>query len=201
MPEASQVNLGTAKVDLRLDLTDLDQHVEGYLEYNTALWDAATIARMAAHFRTLLDGIVANPDCTLSRLPLLDAGERVRLLEAGRGTLQRAGCVHEVFEQRAAQAPDGVTVDGEHGAQTAGEVNRRSNQLAHYLQRWGSKGARSSPSACSDRSKTDGVSRCAQGGRRLPAARPDYPRRRLEAGAPRRGPGDPRRRPRGRLRD
>ena len=30
MPEASQVNLGTAKVDLRLDLTDLVQHLDGY---------------------------------------------------------------------------------------------------------------------------------------------------------------------------
>ncbi len=41
------MNLGTAKVDLRLDLTDLGTHVEGYLEYSTALWDPGSIARMA----------------------------------------------------------------------------------------------------------------------------------------------------------
>ena len=138
---------------------------------------------MAAHFRTLLAGIVTNPDCTLSRLPLLDAAERVRLLAAGRGTAAAGRLpVHQVFEQRAADVPDSVTVDGEHGAQTAAEVNRRSNRLARYLQRCGvRKGA--VVAVCLQRSPNELTAFLAvlkAGGVYLPLDG-SYPRRRLEA--------------------
>ena len=53
-----------------------DERLGGWLEYSTDLFEAATIARMAAHFRTLLEAIVANPEERISRLPLLPVAER-----------------------------------------------------------------------------------------------------------------------------
>jgi non-ribosomal peptide synthetase component F len=50
------------------------------LEYDTALFDSSTIERMAGHFETLLEGIVANPEQRISELPLLTAAERHQLL-------------------------------------------------------------------------------------------------------------------------
>jgi amino acid adenylation domain-containing protein len=136
--EPRQVNLGTAKVDLRLDLVDLGAHVEGFLEYSTALWEAGTIARMAEHFRVLTEAIVAGPDREISRLPLVTAGERRQLLEWSRGG-EPAGdaCIHELFERRAASTPDAMAVIGEHSQSTFADMNRRANQLAHYLRRVG----------------------------------------------------------------
>ena len=74
------VDPGIARFDLMLELIDADEHLGGWLEYSTDLFEAATIARMAAHLRTLLEAIVANPEERISRLPLLPAGERRQVL-------------------------------------------------------------------------------------------------------------------------
>src|SRR5262249_28477808 len=54
LPELSahfvEVEPGTARFDLMLELIDSDERLAGWLEYSTDLFEAATIARMAAHF-------------------------------------------------------------------------------------------------------------------------------------------------------
>ena len=56
------VDPGIARSDLMLELIDADERLGGWLEYSTDLFEAATIARMAAHLQTLLEAIVANPE-------------------------------------------------------------------------------------------------------------------------------------------
>src|SRR5262249_54509350 len=53
---------GTAKFDLGLSLTETDRGLVGGLEYATDLFEPATIARMAGHFRTLLEAVAADPE-------------------------------------------------------------------------------------------------------------------------------------------
>ena len=80
-PRASvDVDPGIARSDLLLELIDEDGRLGGWLEYSTELFEAATIARMAAHFRTLLESIVANPEQRISRLPLLPVAERKQVV-------------------------------------------------------------------------------------------------------------------------
>jgi amino acid adenylation domain-containing protein len=55
--------------DLTLSLKETGGELGGALEFNTALFDTATIERMAAHFETLLAGIVQDPDAAAARLP------------------------------------------------------------------------------------------------------------------------------------
>ncbi|MDH3604493.1 MAG: condensation domain-containing protein, partial [Candidatus Tectomicrobia bacterium] len=52
----------------------------GFLSYNTDLFDARTIERMARHFHTLLEAIVSNPDQHIDTLPLLTPAERQQIL-------------------------------------------------------------------------------------------------------------------------
>ena len=47
----------------------------------TINFDAETIGRMAAHHETLIDSAIARPDVPIGRLAILDASERVRVLE------------------------------------------------------------------------------------------------------------------------
>ena len=77
-----------AQFDLALDCWEYPDQVRGFLEYNTALFDAATMRRMARHFQTLLEGIVSIPDQPLAALPLLLEAERDQVLQYGTG---RAG--------------------------------------------------------------------------------------------------------------
>jgi acyl carrier protein len=69
-----------AKFDLTLFMFAHPDGLSGALEYNTDLFDAATIGRLAGHFTNLLQGMVAQPEVALATLPLLDAKERHQLL-------------------------------------------------------------------------------------------------------------------------
>ncbi|MFE1744007.1 amino acid adenylation domain-containing protein [Coleofasciculus sp. H7-2] len=143
-----EVETGTAKFDLTLEITDTEQGLTGSLEYNTDLFDAATITRMLGHFQTLLEGIVANPDRRLSDLPLLTAAERYQLLVEWNQTqtdYPADSCFHQLFEQQVEKTPDAIALSArfaialtfEDQYLTYKQLNERANQLAHYLQKKG----------------------------------------------------------------
>ncbi len=75
-----EADTGISAFDLTLRLAERDGAVDGALEYAAALWDAPTVARMAAAFRALLEDVAASPDRRISELSILPAGERGRLL-------------------------------------------------------------------------------------------------------------------------
>lgn len=126
-----------AMFDLSLELEETQQGIQGNWEYNTNLFDAATITRMAEHFKILLEGIVANVEQRVSELPLLTATERHQLLvewNDTRGEYAVDKCIHQLFEATVERTPDAVAVVFEDQQLTYRELNSRANQLAHYLQ-------------------------------------------------------------------
>jgi amino acid adenylation domain-containing protein len=58
-----------ATFDLVLSLSEAGGELSGALEFNSAIFRAATIERMAAHFKILLASIVQNPDAKVTHLP------------------------------------------------------------------------------------------------------------------------------------
>ena len=112
----------TAKFDITLELVEGPEGLAGTLEYKTDLFEAATIARMAAHFRHLLGQIVKPADARLSKLSLLDRAERQALL----GHCQRVGngCV------RAGLQPSAVRGTGRrHAAGDCPAVRRAGDDV------------------------------------------------------------------------
>ncbi|MCP4696723.1 MAG: hypothetical protein GY862_07730, partial [Gammaproteobacteria bacterium] len=53
---------GTVRLDLEFQLWEAEGELKGYIDYSTDLFDAGTVARMAEHFRNLLEGAAADPD-------------------------------------------------------------------------------------------------------------------------------------------
>ncbi|MDQ3257401.1 MAG: amino acid adenylation domain-containing protein, partial [Acidobacteriota bacterium] len=95
---------------------------------------------MRAHFQTLLEGIVANPDYRLSELPLLTRVERHQLLIKWNNTrvdYPEDMCLHELFEARVGQNPDAFAVSFGQAQITYAELNHRANRLAHHLRSLG----------------------------------------------------------------
>ena len=134
------VETGTAKFDLYLELDDRPEGMIGRFLYRTDLFEPATIARMAGHFRSLVDAIVADPDRRLSALPLLTPAERQQLLVEWNDTTTpypSDSTVHQVFEARAAQAPDAIALVRGDEQVTYGELNARANRVAHRLRALG----------------------------------------------------------------
>ena len=131
----------TAHVDLTLQISETEQGLlEAALVYNTDLFDAAMITRMLAHFQTLLEAAVADPDRRLSDLPLMTEAERHQLLVQWNDTKSEHPqnlCIHQLFEAQVERTPGAVAVVLEDTQLTYGELNRRANQLAHHLRTLG----------------------------------------------------------------
>src|SRR5580658_8193679 len=74
--ELWEIDTGATRSDLTLELRERAGRMVGWFDYDSDLFEAGTIARMAGHFRTLLSAAAAAPDLPVHRLEILDAGER-----------------------------------------------------------------------------------------------------------------------------
>ena len=111
--QAQVIDAGMAQFDLALHLAEREEALVGWLEYNSDLFEAATVVRLAGHWRTLLEGVVADPAQQLAGLPLLTAAERQQLLvdwNATSAATPRAASVHELVAAQVARTPDALAV-------------------------------------------------------------------------------------------
>jgi amino acid adenylation domain-containing protein len=130
---------GIASFDLHLFMIEDETILNGWLVYNTDLFDASSIARMVGHFQMILEGIVTNPDQRISDLPLLAEAEKHQLLVEWNDTDVEGPqkCIHQWFEARVERKPDAVALVCDDQRLTYEELNRRANQVAHYLRKNG----------------------------------------------------------------
>ncbi|HEU4326188.1 MAG TPA: amino acid adenylation domain-containing protein [Roseiflexaceae bacterium] len=135
--EPLDLHTGTSKFDLTLDIEDAGVELRCVIEYNTALFAPARIARMAGHFQRLLAGVCAGPATRIGALPLLSAEEQRALVGGPLPPALPAEPLHRLFEQQVSRRPsDTAVVDGERRISYA-ELDRRANQLAQFLQELG----------------------------------------------------------------
>ncbi|MDJ0695421.1 non-ribosomal peptide synthetase [Mastigocoleus sp. MO_188.B34] len=140
--EGVELEPKTSQFDMTLFLAEIDQQLVGSWEYNTDLFDVATIRRMVDCFQTLLEGIVNQPSQLIANLPLLTNAERQKFLvewnQTGRDYPQDV-CLHQLFEVQVEQTPNAIAVIFGEQFLTYRELNCRVNQLAHYLRTHGVK--------------------------------------------------------------
>ena len=136
----TKVDNGTAKLDLTLQTEDSEEGLRVGLEYNSDLFEEATMARLLGHFQTLLEGIVAKPNERVSELPLLTTVERKQLLVDWNNTrrdFSQDKTIPELFKEQAATRPDAVAATFEERHLTYRELDRRADQFAAFLQKQG----------------------------------------------------------------
>ena len=134
------LDTGTAKFELTLQLAEGADSVAGWIEYNTDLFDAATVARMADQLATLLRAFPGSFERPVSELPLLPEAERRQLLldwNATRRLWPAETLVHELFEQQAARTPGAPAVGFAGETLTYRQLEERANRLARHLGRMG----------------------------------------------------------------
>lgn len=164
--EQLPVETSTAKFDLILSMDETKAGLVGNWEYNTDLFDHATIMRMAGHFQILLEGIIAHPQEKITHLPLTPISEQ-QLLQTWHQTqtdYPRNTTIHELFEIQVEKTPEAVALVFVDSSPQSGlalrqdtvitpspqiapqitqltyqELNQRANQLAHYLKTLGVK--------------------------------------------------------------
>ena len=130
----------TAKGDMFVSLVEKPEGLRAAVEYNTDLFDPATIQRMLRHYQVLLEAAADNCSTCISDLPLLGAGERQQILTDWNATqfdYPRDLCLHEVFEAQAERTPGAVACIYEDRELTYQQLNERANQLARFLKKRG----------------------------------------------------------------
>ncbi len=129
------VDCGTAKFDLSLDVYHSDQGANCIFEYSTDLFDASRIGALAERFAQLARSVLAEPTRSLATLPLMDERELVAVRAASVGECVDAPCgdVVALFARRAAESPRvSAVIDGDVRLSYA-ELDARANRIAHAL--------------------------------------------------------------------
>jgi amino acid adenylation domain-containing protein len=151
--------------------------------YADSLFEAATIERIAGSFAVLLSSIVAAPETNIQQLRIVPDAD-LHAYDAWNETQAAfpAGlCVHQLFEQQAAQNPDAIAAEYEGQQLTYGVLNAKANQLADYLREWG-LGPDSLVGVCMERSFEMVVSVLGimKAGAAYVPLEPSYPRERID---------------------
>ncbi|MDY7229484.1 amino acid adenylation domain-containing protein [Hyalangium rubrum] len=134
--ELLEIESGTSQFDLSLSMAETPQGLVSELNFDSDLFDDATIERMTGHFLSLLSAAVADPSQPASRMPLLTEGERTRLLREWNATTREVTpphSLHGLFEAQVARRPEAVAARFETRALTYGELDERANRLAQHL--------------------------------------------------------------------
>ncbi|WP_433528592.1 amino acid adenylation domain-containing protein [Micromonospora sp. CA-263727] len=138
--EGVGTDAATARFDLSLYVGESADGLRGMFVYNTDLFDAATVRRLAASLETLLRAAVARPDLPVVDLDLLDTGDRDRMLALGRperddvaGVTGPATTLADLIGPHVTATPDAPAVRCGPDAVSYRELDRRANRLAHWL--------------------------------------------------------------------
>ncbi|MEA2692634.1 MAG: hypothetical protein QOJ16_2021, partial [Acidobacteriota bacterium] len=182
--EMMEIDGGTAKFDLTLNLEETAAGLAGTFEYSRDLFEPPTIARLSGHLTNLLAAVAgaSTPVC-LSELPLLSPAERAQLFFEWNATAtgyDRESTVPGLVAAQVRRAPHAVAVAGDEGSLTYGELARRAGRLAALLQGAG-VGPEAPVALCAGRSAelVLGALAVLQAGGSYVPLDPAYPRERL----------------------
>ena len=130
------LQFGTAKFDLTLSMAEREDGLEAYFEFNTDLYEKATVESMLDHLEVLAAGIIENPQQQISELPLLKASEQQQILHDWNNTAvsyNDNSTMPGLISAQAAATPNAEAILFEDQVISYAELEIRSNRLANYL--------------------------------------------------------------------
>ena len=130
------LDLPVTRFDLELQAVATGSDLACMFTYNTALFEPATIGRLAERFEVLLRAAVAKPSVPVSRLALLSPAERAVLTGTATGAavgVPADATLHALIEAQVDRTPLAVAVSTEDESLSYAELNRRANIVAHRL--------------------------------------------------------------------
>lgn len=109
--ESSQCFNATAKHDLTLTVVE-SRDIELQWEYDTDLLDERTVRQFATIFSHLCHTVLRDAQAPVAAIPLLDEGERVAMLNIGRGQARTRSTesFYEQFVDMVVKQPDAIAV-------------------------------------------------------------------------------------------
>ena len=138
--EAVSMEQGIAQFDLTLGMAETAAGLLASFEYNTDLFEEATIARMMRHFEHLARESIAHPLRPVSEIPLMTGEERMQVLAEWNRTEREYPAqetILELLEAQAEMTPENPAVVFGERRLSYRELHGQANQLARFLQKLG----------------------------------------------------------------
>jgi len=179
------ISAGIARpFDLHLYIIEEEASLRGYVVYNDHLLEGDAIRGLVGHLKNLLEAIAADGEQKIGALAMLGEVERRRITVEWNQTRRdypSDKTVQELFESQVEQSPDALALVFEDRRLSSREVNRRANQIAHYLRKIG-LGPEGLVGICLERSveMVVGILAILKAGGAYVPLEPSYPRERLE---------------------
>ena len=126
----------TAQFDLTFIIRESSNILNAAVEYCTDLFSPQTIVRMIGHYQELLSSIVKQPHQKLGLLPMLTSEEEHQLLVEFNDTkvdYPKGKTIVDLFEEQVAKTPGATALVFQEEKLSYEVLNKRANQLAHYL--------------------------------------------------------------------
>ena len=145
----------TAMFELYLNVAEKDGELRCEIDHATDLYEGSTVARWLGHYRTLLEGIVADPEQSIWRLALLNGQERETILRDWNDTTVdyplSTATLHGLIAAQAQRTPEAPALIFEGEVLNYRRLDRRANKLANHLRGQG-VGVGSLVGVCMERS-------------------------------------------------
>ena len=136
---SEEISQKTSQFDLTAVFAETEDGLAATLEYNSDLFYPSTMERIAGNFEVLIKDISNNQDKVVSKLQIINEKERGMVLtdwNKTEGDYPQC-CIHQIFEEQVLKTPDKTAVIFKNERLTYLELNKKSNQLAHYLRKQG----------------------------------------------------------------
>lgn len=131
-----ELNYEVSKFDLSFNFIEIEDEIEVEIEYNNDIYYDETAQRMLKHFKQVLISVTDNPNLPVDKIDILSQEEKKLLLENFGATKKREATETSVineFEKTVRKYPERTAFLFEDKIFTYEKLNRRANQLAHYL--------------------------------------------------------------------
>lgn len=129
------LDAGTSRFDLSWNVTERPEGSAVEAEFNTDLLDAETVEGLLSHYERALTAVLADPDLTVSKTPLLTPAAREEMVTRWRGPALAVPdlSVPALFEERVRATPHAVALAVGTERLTYAELNERANRLARVV--------------------------------------------------------------------
>ncbi len=127
----------TSKFDLLVEFGEQDGKLKGLIDYNTDLYQAQTIERMAAHFKVLLSSLVAAPETPVGSAPLLTEAEKRALRDNWSSQPLAQPSVLASIRAGLQRFPERTAYRHREERLTYGQVDDLTDRIARFLQEHG----------------------------------------------------------------
>ena len=124
-----------SKFDLTLSAVESEKGLYLGYEYATDLFAEKDIERLHDYYIRFIETTLANPSIPISEIPILRQEEQTQLARWNDTNHEypKDKCVHELFEEVVKRDKDRIAVVYEDRQLTYEILNKKANQLGHYL--------------------------------------------------------------------